>query len=356
MKKILFVSLTNLYLVPYINKYIDAIGGSAQYDIAYWDRHGVDDGDYGARKTFVYRKPMSDFAPRADKMLGMAKFCHFAAGYMRRENYDGIVLLHSHAAVLLYTLLRGKYRGRYIFDIRDFSMENIPLYYAAEQKLIKSAAVTFISSEGFRKFLPEHDYLLVHNNVKIAPAVIREFRSAPRDHSPVRLSFVGMTRFYEQGKQLARCLGNDPRFLVGYFGKNAQVMHQTLGEYDNHVYVDQFPPEQTLDFYRRTDMINNVYGNKNPFVDYLSSNKLYYCTLLGLPIVVSPDTFMAELVEKHQIGFVFDHNDPHAADRLYEYYTNLDWDAFYRSCDAFNALVEADDRKFEEIVRAFACT
>ena len=132
MKKILFVSIANLYLCPYIQKYIDAIGDRAQYDIVYWDRHGVDDGDYGARKTFVYNKRMTDFVSKGQKLVGMAQYCHFAAKIIRREKYDGIIVLHSNAAVFLCSLLWGKYKGRYIYDIRDYSFEGIRLFYEIE--------------------------------------------------------------------------------------------------------------------------------------------------------------------------------------------------------------------------------
>lgn len=353
MKRILFVSIANLYLCPYIQKYINAIGDRAEYDIVYWDRHGVNDGDYGARKTFVYNKRMSDFVSKAQKLAGMAKYCHFAAKVIRREKYDGIIVLHSNAAVFLYTLLRRKYKGRYIYDIRDYSFEGIRLFYEIEKRLIETAAVTFISSDGFRKFLPEHEYQLVHNNVKIDPAFIREFRASHQGHTPLRISFIGMVRFFEQGKQMASRLGNDNRFHINYFGKNANLMCEAVGKLDNHTYMDQFPPEMTLELYRETDMINNVYGNHDPYVDYLSSNKLYYCTLLGLPILVSPETFMAELVEKHQIGFVFDHKDPHIADKLYDYYKTLDWNVFYNNCDAFCRMVEEDDKMFDRTVQEF---
>lgn len=353
MKRILFVSIANLYLCPYIQKYIDAIGDRAQYDIVYWDRHGIDDGDYGANKVYVYNMRMTDFVSKAQKMVRMAQYCHFAAKIIRREKYDGIIMLHSNAAVFLYNLLCREYKGRYIYDIRDYSFEGIRLFYEIEKRLIEGAAVTFISSDGFRNFLPKHEYQLVHNNVKIDSDYIRDFRTKHQGHTPLRISFIGMVRFFEQGKQLADCLGGDERFHVNYFGKNANLMHEAVGQQDNHTYVDQFPPEKTLELYQQTDMINNIYGNHDPYVDHLSSNKLYYCTLLGLPILVSPETFMADIVEKYHIGFVFDYNDPQVADKLYNYYNNLDWNEFYRNCDAFCQMVEEDDERFNEAVQKF---
>ena len=262
MKKILFVSIANLYLCPYINKYISAIGDRAEYDIVYWDRHGVEEGDYGAKNVYVYRKDSKDFVSRAVKLVRQLSYCGFVAKLLRRKKYDGIILLHTNAAILLSGILLTKYKRRYIYDIRDYSFENNPVFYQIEKQLIHNCAQCFISSDGFRKFLPDYDYHLVHNNAPIDPEFIQQFRQTHQGHLPARISFVGMVRFFEQGKALARCLGNDPRFRVNYFGKNADLMHRHIGQYDNHAYVDQFSPEKTLDYYQETDIINNIYGNK----------------------------------------------------------------------------------------------
>ena len=149
---------------------------------------------------------------------------------------------------------------------------------------------------------------------------------------------------------------NDQRFRFQYFGKNAFQLRDLLdkkGYRDNLSFVDQFPPEQTLSFYAKTDIINNVYGNHSLFVDYLYSNKLYYAAGLGLPILVSPQTYMAEVVERYGLGFVFDPEDPNAPDKLYKYYGGIDWAAFDERCEAFCEMVAEDDRKFERLVREF---
>lgn len=356
MKKIVFISLNNLYLCPYINKYIVAIKGHASYDIIYWNRHQISEDPLGADQVFPYERNSGELISKWKKLGGFLGFQRFCEKLLRTRDYDGVVLLHTHSAILLYRVLTKYYRGRYILDIRDYSMEKNPVYYQIEKRLVRNAAVNFVSSEGFRVFLPEGDYHMVHNNSPIPPETKAQIREARGKNRPIRVSFIGLVRFFDQSEKLAASFRNDQRFRFQYFGKNAFQLRDLLdkkGYRDNLSFVDQFPPEQTLSFYAKTDIINNVYGNHSLFVDYLYSNKLYYAAGLGLPILASPQTYMAEVVERYGLGFVFDPEDPNAPDKLYKYYDGIDWAAFDERCEAFCKTVAEDDRKFERLVREF---
>ena len=82
-------------------------------------------------------------------------------------------------------------------------------------------------------------------------------------------------------------------------------------------------------------MILNLYGNNSPNLDYALSNKLYYSAIYYMPILVCPNTFMATIVKKYGLGFVFDKDDENILDSLYEYYNNLDWKEYINNCDKF---------------------
>ena len=72
-----------------------------------------------------------------------------------------------------------------------------------------------------------------------------------------------------------------------------------------------------------TDMINNLYGNNSMLLDYALSNKLYYAALLGLPILVSPDTYMEEVACSYGFGYSVNINSDTVCDDIYNYYKNL---------------------------------
>ena len=354
--KIAFISMSNLYLCPYINKYLDVMRGQAEYDIIYWNRHGVEESADGVSRVFAYEKPFDDLQPKWKKLLQMVGFSRYVRKIITENRYDGLVILHTNSAILLCRTLKKYYKNRFILDIRDYSMEKNPLDFRIEKGLTALSAVNFISSEGYRTFLPEADYYMVHNSTQIDPAFVQQFRQA-RNAGPgaIRISFIGLVRFFAQNERLAAILGNDSRFQLNYFGKNADELKARLAEkgYTNLSFTDQFPPEQTLSFYQQTDIINNAYGNHDLSLDYAYSNKLYYAAILGLPILVSPGTYMADIVTKYGIGFVFDLEDARAPEKLYQYYRSINWAQFDKNCDAFCRMVDADDRKFREILTEY---
>lgn len=354
--KIAFVSAGNLYLCPYIRKYLNAMAGVAEYDIIYWNRHHVSEDSMGAERVFAYENSASEIDPKWKKLGGFIGFQHFCAKLLCDGAYDGVVLLHTNCAVMLCRVLMKFYRGRYILDIRDYSMEKNPVYYQIEKRLVQNSAVNFISSEGYREFLPDGDYYMVHNNNPIPLEERAEIRRARGQHRPIRISFIGLVRFFEQSEKLAASFQGDRRFHLNYFGKNAFHLRDFLsgkGYRDSLTFIDQFPPEQTTAFYQKTDIINNAYGNHSLSLDYAYSNKLYYAAGLGLPILVSPGTYMAKVVEKYGIGFIFDPEDPEAPEKLYQYYVGIDWDAFDKRCQAFCEMVAEDDRRFNWLIKEF---
>jgi hypothetical protein len=106
-------------------------------------------------------------------------------------------------------------------------------------------------------------------------------------------------------------------------------------------------------YYEGTDMILNLYGNHTPKLDYALSNKLYYSASLGMPILVCPDTYMAEIIDVYELGLIFDKNDPQNLNKLYAYYSNIDRNEFLRKCDYFLHSITNDMEQYKKIIRLF---
>lgn len=353
-KKICFVSLNNLYLTPYISKYIDLI--DTQFDVIYWNRHNLNE-DIMAENNYSLNYPIEDNASKASKLYGYLKFRGFAYDVLKRNNYDHVVLLQTSAGVLLMSLLLNKYRRRYILDIRDYTFEKNIIFYKMLEQLVCYSSLNVISSKGYKEFLPPHDYVSVHNDVKINESLIEGFSEKSRRSDVINISYIGLIRFYEQNKKVILKFKNDHRFQINFIGKNAKLLENFCIEnkINNVNLVDQFPPEMTLNYYKQTDIINNLYGNNSPLLEYALSNKLYYASKLRIPILVCKDTYMEEISLKYGFGYLFDIQDPMACDKLYNYYKSIDWSVFSKGCECFNTIVESENRKFEmEIKKALS--
>lgn len=324
-----------------------------EYDIIYWDRHNTKEGT-GARKVYRYNFDMLDESTKSQKLIGYYGFRRYVKSILNKEEYHGLVLLTTSVGMILYDLIIKQFKGRFILDIRDYTLENNKIYYYFEEKLINESSATVISSEGFKNFLPLYNYIIVHNSKEITKSekCIRSKHSRKVD--TIKISFIGFVRFIEQDKKFISKLGNDKRFSILYAGKGANRLKQYCEDnnFTNIELVDQFPSEKTLDFYEQTDLINNVYGNQNPLLDYALSNKLYYAANLKIPILVSDKTYMEEVTKKYKFGFAIDDNSPNLGDLLFNWYQTIDWGVMDSGCETFIEDVDKDNENFRnEIIK-----
>ncbi|WP_340392691.1 capsular biosynthesis protein [Paenibacillus sp. FSL E2-0190] len=352
--KICFISLANLYLTPYLNKYITII--NTPFDIIYWNRHAIKE-ESSANNLFSFNYPMNESSTKIDKLLGYVKFRRYAKRILEKNGYSGVIVLTTSAGILLNRELNKSYSKKYIVDIRDYSFEDNSVYYAIEKKMIKNSSLSVISSRGYESFLPKHNYILTHNDVSISSLIIEEFRkkNTKTIRDKISISYIGLIRFHEQNKKVIKKFANDERFNLNFIGTDSHALQPFCEELNikNVRFVDRFPPETTLNYYKETDIINNLYGNNSNLLDYALSNKLYYAALLGIPILVSPNTYMEEVACQYGFGFSVDLNSSNVCDEIYDYYHSINWDEFYSSCDKFLESVKFDNDRFQVSIEKF---
>lgn len=357
-KKVCFVTLMNISVVPYLYKYTELM--KCDYEIIYWNRDAIKE-KTNASATYLLEYPLPKGCSKLQKFTGYIKFRNHARRILKENDYDRVVLLSGNVAVLLKDILLAKYKGKYIIDIRDYFMENNKLYFNAEKKVINHSGLAVISSEAYKRFLPQHKYLAVHNSPNISDEQIKSFREKRElwrnksDEKPITLSFIGGVRFFEQDKKVLSYFANDDRFFVRYIGSGANLLKEHCEKNGiKNVYLhDRFPPEQTLDFYADTDIILNLYGNGTPLLDYALSNKLYYAATLGIPILVCPNTFMEEVAVGNGFGFALDLDDADGRDKVYTYSVSVNTETFIEKCKGFMTNVEQDNSDFAMSVASY---
>mgnify|MGYP000915196075 FL=1 len=353
-KNICFISLGNLYLCPYIFKYISLLDDDFDYDVIYWNRHAEKE-DIGAKNTFSFEYQMNDNESKIKKIKGYLKFKKYILKILKKRHYDSIVLLQTSVGILLRSFLKKEYKEKYIVDIRDYTLEKKLIFYLLLKDLINNSAYTVISSRGYENFLPKHDYILVHNDTFIDKEIIEKFKKRKKNKEKIIISYIGLIRFNEQNKKNILKFKNDDRFLLKFIGTNALELKQfcDINNIENVELIDKFPPSKTLDYYYETDIIYNLYGNNTPLLDYALSNKLYYAAKLNIPILVCPNTYMEKVVLEYGLGYVFDSNNVNECDNLFNYYKNINWDIFSKNCNNFLEKVENDNMIFNSTIGNF---
>ena len=319
--RILVILGCNTRWAPYYYRYENIfIKNGISFDVAIWNRENIIE---TLRANIVYEFKKQDTSNDHNflKVGKFIKFANFIKKIIAHEKYEKLIFLGwaGCAATLNWTLLVGKYKNKYWLDIRDSHYEWFFPYFLLEKAVINNSSVTTISSLGFRKFLPDHEYYINHNIAADLENVATKFRR--NVDTCIRISFIGNVRYFEENKQLLKVFANDHRFRLQYYGFGSDKIKEfCLRDGINNVdFYGEFDKNDTVLFYNRTDIINNVYGNKKIETKSALSNKLYYGLYFKLPILVSPGTYMEEIVNEYGIGMAFE-NDVSFPDILYSWY------------------------------------
>lgn len=353
-KKICLISLRNIYMISCLPRYVECFGEN-KFDIIYWDRHGMEE-NCGADNHYSMKHKITNGDSKWRKLLGYLKFIRYVTSILKKNNYEKVILLPTQTGILLYPFLKKKYSNKYIIDIRDYTAENNKLFYMLQTKLIKNSGLAAITSKGFEKFLPEHEYLVSHNTSYVPEKLISEYRMRKKKTGDkIIISCIGGIRFYEQFKKVISYFKNDDRYLLRFIGNGSEGLKEYCEQNNiqNVELVGRFTPDKTWSFYLDTDIIMNLYGNNTPLLDYALSNKLYYAATFGMPILVCPDTYMEEVAVGNGFGFTFDLEEKNMCHNLYNYYQSIDWTIFYQNCDHFMKKVNYENDIFQDSVRNF---
>ena len=361
MKKYGIVSFCNIYVLPYAKTYIDAIRNKgAECTLIFWDRDTSDGVHDNYRGCIIksFQKLCTNESPAIDKIRGYIEGVRFFNRVLMESNYDGVVFLQTHAAVACMQTLLKKYRNRYIVDIRDWTLEHIPIYKFIERKCIIKSFCTVLSSPAYKSFLPDYSYTIAHNFTPFFSDNIEKWRSSldfKNKKEIISISFVGTIRFVDMDKKILSLFANDSRFKINYFGIGSEILKKYCqdNEIMNVEFYGSFSPEMTESFYNETDLINNLYGNHNNYLDYALSNKLYHAIQFYKPILVCPHTYMEKIILEYGLGFVFDVDNKTEPDRLFEWYHSFDADGFVSGCKKFLETVIKDNKNYHVKIGEF---
>lgn len=351
-KNICFITLGNLYLCPYLSTYLGV--SKHRTTIIYWNRENKDEIRNDGNQYIAFATSPK-YTKGVLKIIGYIQFRKFVKQKLLTNHFSGIVLLQTLAALLLSNILIKYFPEKYIVDIRDYSYENLLFVRLLEKRVLKKSFRNIISSEGFRNFLPEGKYLIVHNTRSFNSLAGKAY-GITDDARMIHIAYIGYVRYIEQFKKLLHHLKNDERFLISFIGTKALELQDFCCENNikNVILQDTFDDKDILNLYKDVDIVNNLYGNHTPVLDYALSNKLYLAAELHKPILVCPDTYMETIVSQYGIGYIVDLDSSSSiGDGIYNYYKNIDWSLFSNKCNEFNCKVKEEQSMFIEEIDKF---
>lgn len=325
MKRIAVVLGSNIHWAPYYYRYEKILAGcGAEIDLIIWNREGVQ--EVSSANLIEYKVPDISNNKNPWKVFKFIGFSCFVHKQIKMVQYDRVIFLGTHGCAVSFCapFLAKYYSKRIWIDVRDDEYEWFPPFYWGEKKSIEASYATAISSYEYTRFLPEHEYLYMHNIDPNADELQAKYAPQEDAEHRIRISFIGNVRYLEQNKKLLNRLGNDDRFVLQYFGSGSEVIRKYCQEagIKNVDFAGRFAQSETLHFYEKTDIINNAYGNETLNLRTALSNKLYYSLMFKMPILVSENTLMEKLVNEYSMGFTFSDSESFADD-LFDWYQRV---------------------------------
>lgn len=339
MNKVAIITVKQLFSSPNILKYYKILGQNI--DIIYPNKMSLEE-DY--QQLDIIQPNYLNFFFSKYRLIKLIHFRHFVKKNLKSRKYHSLVIFPSQTALLLFGILR-KYKKRYIYEIHDYSYENNILFKYIQKRLIKNSRYTLITSRKFKTFLPQSSYEIIHN------VNFSDNRNIPSkkisNTKIIKIAFIGVLKFDKSFIEFIDDFANCSNFIISFIGQGSERLKLYCNKHNisNTRFIGRFDPKDTHKYYLNNDLILNTYGSNSNKTRYALSNKLYYSTVFHRPIIVSYDTYMAELVNEFNIGYIYNPNNLDNPGKLIDYYKNLDYNDYILKANFFIERVKLEQKK-----------
>lgn len=352
--KIGIVFVGDIAFCPYVAKYKEMCEAKCvEYDIIFWNRSN-DQTKYP--DNYISYNLQSDLKQsKIKKAKDFLQYQIWLKRVIKKGKYDKLILLSTLSGVIIANILK-EYKGKYIFDIRDYSYEHIKWFYAVEKKIIENSFFTCISSPGFKSFLPEHNYLISHN-IQSEFLKYKKGFSQKKYGETLNIVWNGMVRYFSYQSKILKRLKDDPRFMIYYFGWGPELdrfkQYTLENAITNVVFAGKYDNSEKTKILRDADILNNAYWRSMPDrIIHAISNRYYDGLVFGIPQIVEAGSYKSKICEKNRIGIPFADSDEFA-DNLYEWYFQLNPVDFDKSCEELLKNIDIEMSMYEKRISDF---
>lgn len=340
--KAAIVAFNSLKFSPYVRTYSEWLDGQGiEYDVIYPDRAALCE----SLGSATYRIGWNQ---NKNKIFNFLKFTREAKKILKKNRYDFVFVMTTFPAVLLSGFLSRHYKGRYLVDVRDYTYEDNGFYFRRERKVLKNAAMRVISAPGFKNFLPDGEYVFCPNISEQYRCGSHSFKK--NTSGKLTIGYVGTIAYPTNCKKLIDSVRADDRFRFEFFGNENGA--QPVGSYIKELDCDRivshgaYVQAEKAGIIESVDLLFNVYGNERMLVKHALSNKLYDSMYFKKPLLVSPDTEMAN--EGGDFAYSCDFSE-NMLDGLISWYSSLSAEEFDKYGDEY---VKKTYRELDEFYKA----
>lgn len=351
--KAAIIILGNNWVCPYVNTYkrfFEDLG--CDYDVILWDRDGSD-----ACAPYRYDSGKANLGNPIHKAYHYLKYADFIKKTILKNGYDRLVVSGPHLAILLSGLLRKKYKGRYVIDYRDISVEQHLLLGGVYSKVLESSFCNVISSPGFKKHLSaKYEYLISHNfNIDAAVESLKSDIPPFNVNIPLNVLTIGYIRNYDSNVKIIQSLGGNEDYCLRFVGRGDAAAslqgYAASAGYANVGFEGFYKKEDESAIVEDCDFIN-IFFPDDVAHSVIMSNRFYLALIHKKPVIVTAGSIQAEYVKKHGLGVVADGNSNLDAD-IKGFLDTFDYNAFCEKCNGLLSCFIEDHKALEAVMAAF---
>lgn len=300
--KILIIGSFDLFLHPYVEKYISIFKEkNIDYKFIYWNRKNICNNEL----NFIpFNFKLEYNSNKIKKIIGYIKFYRYTKKIIKKYKFDKIIVLASQTMFLFFNILRKKYKEKYIFDYRDETYEKYKFYNKIIRESIKNSGLTVVSSLGYVEDLfngYQNKIVLCHNIKNNYYPCIN-----PLTSKEIRVNFWGLIREVDYYFRVFDLFGNDFRFVVNLYGDgNLQPILKYIQkkQYKNIFVHGRFEQKDIPIFASTTDFLLNCYSNKGIQKNSLTI-KMYEGIYYGVNLVIQKGSYMEKYLIANNVQFL----------------------------------------------------
>lgn len=350
--KIALILPGSIWFAPYVRNYTRILDKeNVNYDIISWNREG-DDKPEGFQYNVVCKNGHNSAGFSA-----YSKYIKFIKSTIKREKFDKIIVFGPQMACLLSTYLLTHFRGRYMIDYRDLSIEQRLGFKQIFSIMLKFSYANVISSPGFMRCLPKRKYYLSHNfNEEFVVKAISQVDDSTDFYkrNSIDVLTIGAIRDFSSNIQIIKALADQDGFTVRFVGKiDLAPELQTYCE-DNHIknisFKGYYPKEEEPE-YINTCTFMNIFYPRVITHDTALSNRFYNSLIYKKPMIVTKHTCQGDYAEKYQVGISVENCDDLKNDL--NKFLHMDYISYCKRCNNLLSEFLNDQYEFVNIIKEF---
>ena len=311
---------------PRLNKRINLLKNNHEVHLVYWNRKTVQIWDNNNKDVENHEIIIRAFYSNPLKrIIPTIKFSRRAFSIIKKIKPDLIYAFNLDMLRIAYNYHRISKDCKIIYEVADLNsiiidtQTNIlkkiiqKLLIRTEKKMTQVIKSLVITSEKFFdeyyiKFLEKDKVIFIPNIPETRH--LQNYRK--KSGKVFTIGFIGAIRYVDQMKMLINFADhNDVKVIFAGTGLTDEV-YELAKKNKNVEYYGKYNYEKEIAaLYSKIDCVYAVYNADLTNVRIALPNKLYEAIYCELPLIVAKGTYLAELVEKWNVGISVNHNDKH---------------------------------------------